>query len=127
MTDPTTRRDFTTAGALSISALALYASTLSKTYVFEGLARAMPIEVGKSSHLFGGTYLLYGPLGYVFHHLLRLFGATGLAVTSLQLMDACLGAIGLGVFYLLLRQMRIPLWISLVGTACLGFSLGFWR
>src|SRR5439155_17743496 len=90
------------ASALALGAFALYIGFLSKAYVFEGLIRAMPMETGRWGHLFPGNYLLYGPLGLIFHGLLTLFGAHQPAVRSLQAMDALCGGFGVFVFYLTL-------------------------
>src|SRR5262249_31991035 len=87
---------------LFVAAFSLYLSFLSKSYVFEGLARAMPIELGRFRSLFNGNYVLYGFVGWCFHNLLRLFGAEPLAVHSLQIMDALFGAAGLWIFFRIL-------------------------
>src|SRR5437016_4815539 len=99
------RRDGLYAGFLALGFFALYASLLSKSYVFEGLVRAMPIETGRWAHLLPGNYLLYGPLGLVFHSVLYALGFHHPAVISLQIMDALIGAGGIAVFYLLLRRL----------------------
>src|SRR5437870_1663225 len=94
------RRDLIYGALLALAAFGLYAGFLSKGYVFEGLIRAMPMEVpGRLTHLLPGNYLLYGPLGLLFHSGLYLAGWRQPAVHSLQLMDALLGAIGVFLYY----------------------------
>src|SRR4029077_15820758 len=112
--------------AISLVAFSFYVGLLSKAYVFEGLIRAMPIETGRFAHLFPGNYLLYGPLGLLFHSFLHLLGVHSLAVTSLQLMDALLGAAGIYVFFLLLRRLGGDVLLCTVGCVVLGCSLGYW-
>lgn len=99
-----------------------YLPLLSRRYVFEGLARAMPIELGVFSETLQGAYLLYGPLGCLFHALVR----APLAVQSLQAMDALLGAAGVSAFFLALTRLglekrRAGLWAFGLAT-----SLGWW-
>lgn len=99
-----------------------YLALLSRRYVFEGLARAMPIELGAFSETLQGTYLLYGPLGWLFHSLVR----APLAVQSLQAMDALIGGAGISAFFLALTRLglerrRAGLWAFGLAT-----SLGWW-
>jgi hypothetical protein len=117
-----------TVQALGLAAIAfgLYASLLSKAYVFEGLLRAMPIETGRWQHLFAANYLLYGPLGLLFHALLRFLGFLQPAVVSLQVMDALIGAAGIGVFYTLLRRLGGDPLSSVSWAGALACSLGYW-
>jgi hypothetical protein len=111
---------------LAFAAFSLYLAFLSKAYVFEGLIRAMPIETVRWVHLFAGNYLLYGPLGLTFHTLLQTLGIQQMAVTSLQVMDALLGAGGLFIFYQLLRRLDGDIFSSISWTCVLGVSLGYW-
>jgi hypothetical protein len=104
------------------AAACVYLCLLSKRYVFEGLARAMPIDLGVFPETLQATYLLYGPLGWLFHSLVR----APLAVQSLQAMDALLGAAGISVFFLALTRLgldrrRAGLWAFGLGT-----TLGWW-
>jgi hypothetical protein len=110
---------------LAAIAFGFYVSFLSKSYVFEGLLRAMPIETGRWTHLFAANYLLYGPLGLMFHGLLQLLGFSQPAVISLQIMDALIGAAGLGVFFLLLRKLEADAISAILWTTILGCSLGY--
>jgi hypothetical protein len=120
------KQDKIIAWGLFFLGLGLYLSFLSKAYVFEGLIRAMPIETGRWVHLLPGNYLLYGPLGLVFHTLLYTLGIHQPAVTSLQIMDAILGATGLAVFYRLLRRLGGDPVESAVASLLMGTSLGYW-
>lgn len=112
---------------LFLSAFSLYASFPSRSYVFEGLARAMPIELGRFRNLFNGNYLLYGFVGWCFHHLLRAAGIAQLAVHSLQMLDALAGALGLFVFFKILRRIGTGLPEAFLWSAILGATLGYWR
>jgi hypothetical protein len=120
------RQDRWISGGLTLSALGLYLGFLSQAYVFEGLIRAMPIDAGRWGHLFPGNYLLYGPLGLIFHTVLSALGLQQPAVISLQIMDALIGALGVGLFYRLLRRLNGSTAESTAGALLLGVSLGYW-
>ena len=123
---PTSKHDRTIATGLFLAAFGFYAGFLSKAYVFEGLIRAMPIETGRWGYLFPGNYLLYGPLGLTFHTFLSFLGVHQPAITSLQILDSIIGATGIFIFYLLLRRLDGSVFASVVWSAILAFSLGYW-
>lgn len=104
----------------------LYLSFPSKAYVFEGLARAMPIETGRFSQLFNGNHLLYGLLGFFFHRVVLLLGLLWLSVLSLQMFDCLLGAVGLLVFFLTLRQLGADRGEAAAWSGVLGLTIGYW-
>lgn len=120
------RLDAAVAAALALGGAALYLSFLSKVYVFEGLARAMPIELGEWRRLLNGNYLAYGPLGAAFHGLLGLLGPAPLAVVSLQAMDALIGGLGVAVHYGLQRARGVSRSAAAAWAAALGVTLGWW-
>lgn len=119
-------QDLLCSGLVALCAAALYLCFLSKSYVFEGLARAMPIDVGRLRELFNGNYLLYGFVGRCFHGLMWGLGFSDLAVISLQRMDALIGAGGLSLYWLTLRLMGADRFLATAWSAVLGLSLGYW-
>ena len=121
------RRETAWGAVLFLAAFSLYLDFLSKSYVFEGLARAMPIEVGRFRNLFNGNYLLYGFVGWCFHHFLQAVGVDQLAVISLQALDALIGALGLWVYFRLLRRIGADIASALLWSLILGVTLGYWR
>ncbi|MBI5629851.1 MAG: hypothetical protein HY921_03080 [Elusimicrobia bacterium] len=120
------KKDYGGAALIGAVFFILYISHLSKGYVFEGLARAMPIELGMFRGLFNGNHLIYGFAGSCFHGLLGFFGWTGLAVVSLQIMDSLLGAAGAAVFFLALRRLGGGRAEAAAWACVLGLSLGYW-
>lgn len=121
------REDFAWACILGLAIALIDVSFLSKTFVIEGLARAIPMELGRVRSLFLGSYFLYGPVGYASFLLARLLGYKGLAVEILQLLDVACGAAGIGLNFLTLRCMGADRRSAGVWSAILGFSLGYWR
>lgn len=120
------RREAPWAALLGAAAAALYLTFTTKFYVFEGLARAMPIEAGRFPEVFKGNYLLYGFLGWCFHNALRLLGAEPMAVVSLQAMDCLLGAAGVSLFFLTLRRLEVERSAAAAWAAALAVCLGHW-
>lgn len=114
------------AAAIFIAAAAANLALRSDSFVFEGLARAMPIDLGLWRELCPGNYILYGPLGWCFHGLLRLLGVAQPAVFSLQAMDALIGAAGLAVYFLTLRVLGAGRAGAAAWTAALGGTLAWW-
>lgn len=119
------RHDLLAGGALFLGGAVLYAAFLTEFYVFEGLARAMPIELGRFADTLNGNYLLYGPLGWCFHHLLGALGVQWAAVRSLQTLDALLGGAGLAALFAILRVAGLERRESALWAACLGGTLGW--
>jgi hypothetical protein len=119
--------DFICAGIAALAVALLNLSFLSKGYVLEGMARAIPIELGQFRSVFYGNYILYGFVGDCFHHLLKAFGYSGLAVDSLIIMDGFIGAGGIFVFFLILRALRADYFSAFLWCAVLAFTLGYWH
>lgn len=120
------RNDAALYAGLFLLVLAADWSFLSKAYVFEGLARAMPIDTGRWRALTPGHYVLYGPLGWLFHNLLAALGWTRTAVVSLQVLDGILGAAGAVVFASTLRRLGAPRPAVAAWTAALAAGYAWW-
>jgi len=118
--------DFCLALLLAASALSLYLSFPTRMYVLEGLARAIPMELGLYRRLLLGNYLLYGLVGNLFYHALLLLGFTSHAFIALQAMDGLIGAAGLGVFFFIARVTGLDRRAAFLWTSALGLSLGYW-
>ena len=114
------------AALITAGALCLYLLFPTRSYVLEGLARAIPMELGLAQRLLLGNYLLYGLLGNLFYHALQFLGFEGHAYVALQTMDSLIGACGLGLFYLILRAAGSGRAFSCLWTCVLGTSLGYW-
>lgn len=120
------RRDAACLAGLFAASATLYLSFQSKVYVFEGLARALPIELGHWRTAVHGNYLAYGLVGGAFHRLLQACGLSPLAVVSLQTLDAFLGAAGLCVFYVIQRVLGAGRPAAAAWAAVLGLTQGYW-
>lgn len=120
------RKDVLAAAAIFAGALAADWSFTSKMFVFEGLARAMPIDVGRWRELTPGNYLAYGPLGWVFHHFLAALGFDQPAVYTLQLLDGLLGALGAAIQFSTLRRLGASRSEAAAWSAALASCFAWW-
>lgn len=112
--------------ALFAAALLLDWSLLSKAYVFEGLARALPIDTGRWRELTPGHYVGYGPVGWVFHHLLQALGRDQPAVVSLQLLDGLCGAGGVALQFSSLRRLGASRAAAAAWSMVLAGAYAWW-
>jgi hypothetical protein len=111
---------------LVIVALTIYLSLLSIHYDPNGITEVVAVESGDASRLFLPRRILYRPVGYMFWQLLRLGGYEGRPLMPLQVMSATFGALGIGVFFLVLRCLTKDDSISALITGGYAFSYGYW-
>ncbi len=98
------------------------------SYFVDGLNFAKAIEDGdsRSFYFFHPHHLLYAPAGYILYEAAALVGFTLRAVTVLQMISGAMGALGVSIFFLLLRKLRVRQRIALTSSAFLAFSYGYW-
>lgn len=118
--------------AVTLFALALYLSTLTADYYWDGLAFAGRIErVARHDHginsLFHRNHLLYNPLAYVLYLVPRALGVSVRALTILQIISALSCTIGVAVFFQIARRISGSLYIAGVGAALLAVSTCWWK
>jgi hypothetical protein len=106
--------------------LVIYLSLLSTHYDPNGIVEVVVIERGEATELFWPHHILYRPLGYLLCKLLRLVGYDGLIILPLQALSAFFGALGVGVFFTILRRLTDSNGVSLLVTAGYAFSYGYW-
>jgi hypothetical protein len=106
--------------------LIIYLSFLSIHYDPNGIIETMAVESGDASKLFLPRRILYRPVGYALWQLLRLGGYDGRSLLPLQVLSATFGALGVGTFLLVLRQLTGEDSISLLVTGGYAFSYGYW-
>ncbi|MDQ2799636.1 MAG: hypothetical protein M3Y13_08350, partial [Armatimonadota bacterium] len=116
---------------LFVGALALYGSTRTHLNTFDAVAYANQIglcaQTGKLGSLFHPHHLLFNALGFGLWRLAQAYGYAGGPLVVLQSLNGVLGALGLVLFYGLLRRLlpeesRLALPVALG----LGGSFGFW-
>lgn len=106
---------------LAIAAVS-YGLLLSQQFIGDGV-RWLPQVTASSPPAAGGTsHFLFPYLAWLVYHLGEAVAPGVPAVTVLQSMNAIFGAVGLGLFYLLLQTVQLSRRAALVGTVMVGFS-----
>lgn len=124
--DPGTGRSARDAGILGIFFLCLYILTRSQTLspADDAITLVHRIAIG---HWFHPHHLLYNWTAGKWLLLARALGLPGDTAALVEAMNACFGAVTLGIFHVLLRtRAGLKRTGAFLGTAVLGFSFGFW-
>jgi hypothetical protein len=106
--------------------LALYLSTLTGVHTFDALSYILDVQHKPLAELYHPHHLAYGPLGWLAYHSARLLGYSGTASLPLQLVNALAGALGVTLFFRILRQITGLAEVALAGAALLALSYAFW-
>ena len=118
---------FILAFGLGIAVFFIYVAFLSKMYNYDGVACAMAVELGEMKNLFHGNHLIYGFIGYLFHHLIRIFfGYGGTALLSLQILNCLLGSGGIVLFFILMEKISKNMIYAFLWSLFLAFSYSYW-
>ncbi len=118
---------FISSFGLGIAVFFIYITFLSKMYNYDGVACAMAVELGEMKNLFHGNHLIYGFIGYLFHHLIRIFfGYAGTALLSLQILNCLLGSIGVVLFFILMEKISKNITYAFFWSLFLAFSYSYW-
>ncbi len=110
------------------SVLVLYLSTFSVNYFVDGLnfAKALEDDNIQTLYFFHPHHLLYAPTVYLLYRVGTLFGYTGRTVAVFQLLGSIMGALGVSVFFLLMRRLGSRRFVAVVASLFLAFSYGYW-
>lgn len=113
------------------ASLALYWLTRTHLNTFDAVAYANQIglaaQTGKLRPLFHPHHLLFNALGYGLWQAAKALGYSGGPLIVMQSLNAALGAVGLAVYYAVLRRLS-PGVTLLSLLLCLGLagSFGYW-
>lgn len=111
---------------LGIGSCTLYLLTLVQAHTFDALSYALDVERKPLKELFHPHHLAYGPTGVLVRELAAALGWQGSMVLPLQLANALAGAIGVMLFYTVLRQHTHRTDVAMAGTLLLGSSFAYW-
>jgi hypothetical protein len=111
--------------------LALYLCTITSYYTFDAVSYAQQILTYRHTHnlywIFHPHHLLFNGLSFLVWRCAVAFGFTGGPLAVILRMNAVLGALGLGVFYLTLRRILTRSHtLAVLLTVALGCSFGYW-
>jgi hypothetical protein len=116
--------------ALALGFTLLYLSTPTRHYTFDAVAYAYQIEQfardGRPGWLFHAHHLLFNAAGWGVWVLLREVGLRVSSLEALQVMNAVLGGLGVGLFALALSGATGRSLLAVSLAALLGVSHGYW-
>jgi len=111
---------------LGIGGFTLYLLTLVQAHTFDALSYALDVERKPLQELFHPHHLAYGLIGVLVRELATTLGWQGNVVLPLQLANALVGAVGVMLFYTVLRQHTHRTDVALAGAVLLGSSFAYW-
>ena len=104
----------------------IYLSFPSRNNLFDGLAYAAAIDSGRFSELFNPNHLLYNLIGLLSTKLLNIFNPSLPTVYACAYLNGLLGAVGLVIFFSVLRRFGIRTLVAFFYAVLLGSSFGYW-
>src|SRR5215217_8583801 len=90
---------------LFLLTLVAYAITLTQVHTFDALSYVTSVERKPWPEVFHPHHLAYGPLGVLALHAGRALGYTGGAALPMQVVNALAGALGVMLFYVIVRRV----------------------
>lgn len=111
---------------------ALYMATLTSDYYWDGITFALQIEKVADDHrtaslLFHQNHLAYNALGYLLYQSAQALGQTWRAHHILQVANALIGALGVGVFFRIAQQATQNRYFAFVCPVGLAVSAAWWK
>src|SRR5215212_2786298 len=119
------RRSFAPLG-LFFLLLAIYLATLTQVHTFDALSYVTSVERKPWTEVFHPHHLAYGPLGVLALHAGRMLGYTGGAALPMQVVNALAGALGVTLFYTIVRRVTRRDDLALVGAVLLAGGYAYW-
>jgi hypothetical protein len=110
----------------------LYIATLTSDYYWDGITFALQIEKvadgnRNASLLFHQNHLTYNALGYLLYKSAQAFGLAWRAHQILQVVNALIGALGIGVFFRIAQQATQDRYLAFVCSVGLAVSAAWWK
>lgn len=111
---------------VALLCLFLYLSTLTNVHTFDALSYVLDVDRKPWQELFHPHHLAYGPLGALVRNLAHALGQAGSARMPLQITNALAGALGVALFFALLRDQTRRIDLAICGALLLGASYAYW-
>src|SRR5215212_11853090 len=106
--------------ALFLLTFAIYLTTLTQVHTFDALSYVTSVERKPWTEVFHPHHLAYGPLGVLALHAGRALGYTGGAALPMQMVNALAGALGVALFYVIVRRVTRRNDLALISALLLG-------
>lgn len=113
-------------GYVFLLSLTVYLGTLTEVHTYDALSYALDVEDKPWQELFHPHHLAYGPLGSLVLALAEATGWRGRAIVPLQVTNALAGALGVLLFFALVRSVTCRFDLALCGAILLGGSYAYW-
>jgi len=111
---------------LFILTFLLYLATLTGVHTFDALSYVTSVERKPWTEVFHPHHLAYGPLGVAALRFGQALGYTGGAALPMQMLNAFAGALGVALFWGLVRRATGRADIALAATLLLGGAYAYW-
>jgi hypothetical protein len=113
---------------VALVAAALYLVTLAANHseAEDGLRYAVEVRGGTAAALSNSAHLAYNWLSWAVYNAARGLGYTGEPLLTMQVLNALLGGLGLGLLWMLLRRTTPGRTAALCACGLLGCSFGYW-
>lgn len=109
-----------------LTSLVLYLTTLTQVHTFDALSYGLAVDNKSWQELFHPHHLAYGPLGALVRQIAQAIGWPGSAVVPMQITNALAGAVGVALFFALIRALTQRAGLALGGALLLGGSYAYW-
>jgi len=111
---------------LFLLTFAAYLTTLTQVHTFDALSYVTSVERKPWTEVFHPHHLAYGPLGVLALHAGRALGYAGGAALPMQVVNALAGALGVALFYVIVRRVIRRDDLALTSTLLLGGGYAYW-
>lgn len=105
--------------------LLLYLGTLTQVHTFDALSYVTSVERKPWTQVFHPHHLAYGPLGLLAQALGGALGVRGAAL-PMQVLNALAGALGVALFFALVRRLTARPDLALLAALLLGGGYAYW-
>ena len=113
---------------VALAVAAVYLATLAGSHNEgeDGVGYLLPIRDGDVAGIFNPYHLIYNWLGWTADHTARSVGFGGGPMGPMQILDALLGAAGIGLLWVLLRTVTGGRTAAFGACGIVAFSYGYW-
>ncbi|MEO7908296.1 MAG: glycosyltransferase family 39 protein [Roseiflexaceae bacterium] len=111
---------------LFLLTFAVYLTTLTQVHTFDALSYVTSVERKPWTEVFHPHHLAYGPLGVLALDAGRALGYPGGAALPMQVLNALAGALGVALFYAIVRRVTRRDDLALTSALLLGGGYAYW-
>jgi hypothetical protein len=116
------------AAAVAVAITLLYLVFIANSHNegYDGIGYLALIRAGSASDMLNPSHLLFNWIGWVADHFAIVLGYGGGPLRPVQVMNALAGGVGVGLFWLLLRNAGADRVVAAGGCGMVAFSYGYW-